>query len=560
MTISPTTATVQNQTSSLRNERDRFVAFAFAGADLLIETDPQDTIVYAAGAAQRLYGCNTDALPGQRFADLVHPEDRAMYRSLVQSIRRGGRFVRSRVRMEGPDRPPTLLGACALPGGGRSVFLAVTEASRLPEPGAGGTSPLSKDEFLAAAEKLLQHRSDEPYKLSFVSVDGIEALQDRLPELGNGLVTAVERQLQAADGGVEIVGHVGAGRYGLVHKRTLDTVELQRQVEGFSKSLDPTGAGLIMHSATVELDKIGLSEGDAARALVYAVQEFAAKGDSGFTLTSLRGSLDALVQSAAVRIASLRSTVDAGAFRLAYQPVVELDGRAIHHLEALARFSENASTGGTVAFAEASGLITDFDIAVCQRVIALLADPRTNQVPIAINVSGRSLESKIFCAEFEQALAGCRSQSRSLLIEITESSAVTRIDEVNALVQSLRAKGFRVCLDDFGAGAASFQYLRRFDIDFVKIDGNFARDSMNRPRDQTLLQRVIDFCRDVRIQVIVEMIEAEDQVTAFRKLGAQFGQGYLLGRPDFDLAKFTAAKPPKPIIAAKRRGYTETWM
>jgi EAL domain-containing protein (putative c-di-GMP-specific phosphodiesterase class I) len=549
------------QGSALRSERDRFVGFAFAAADLLIEIDGADRILYAAGAAQRLCGRDADSLPGQHILELVDVRDRAMVRSLIRSIRRGGRFVPTALRLVGMDRARATLGGCALPGRSGTIQLAVGDAGRIVDPDAGGVTPLARDEFLAAAEKLLRGDGDDQYKLSFVSVDGLTALRDQVPDLGNGVVTAVERQLHSASSEVEIVGQVADGRYGLVHRHDLDTAELRRQVEGFAKALDPSGTGLILRSATMDLDRTGLSEGDAARALVYAVQEFASQEDGGFTLTSLRSCLDTLVQSAAQRIATLRNTVDTGAFRLAFQPVVDLADRSVHHLEALARFSKNASTGGVVAFAEASGLITDFDLAVCQRVANLLAEPVTNTVPIAVNISGRSLESKIFCAELEQLLAGLRAPSRSLLIEITETAAVTNIAEVNRLIQGLRAKGFRVCLDDFGAGASSLHYARGFEVDFIKIDGNFAHASIDQPRDRALLQRIVDFCRDVGVQVIVEMIETEEQVALFRKLGARLGQGYLLGEPDFEHAKFTAmAKTANPPAGVRRRGFIETWM
>jgi EAL domain-containing protein (putative c-di-GMP-specific phosphodiesterase class I) len=547
--------------SPLRAERDRFVAFAFAAADLLIEVDTDESIIYAAGAARRLCGRDADALPGQSVLDLLHADDHKMYRSLVSSIRRGGRFVPTRVRLAGREQPDAMLGGCTLPGAGPTVYLALSDATRLAEKNAGGTTPLPKDEFLAAAEKLLQGDGDDRYKLSFVAVDGLTSLRDRVPDLGEGIVTAVERQLQSASADVEIVGQVGDGRYGLVHRSQLDAEDLQRQVEGFTKSVDPAGTGLALRSSTIDLDTTGLNEGDAARALVYAVQEFASKGDTGFTLTSLRGSLNTLVQSAAERIAILRTTVDTGAFDLAVQPIVDFGDQSVHHLEALARFARNSSTGGMVAFAEASGLITDFDLAVLQRVLALLGEARTNGVPIAVNVSGRSLESKVFCVDFEQLLSSSGVPSRLLLIEITESAAVTNIDEVNQLLQSLRSKGYRVCLDDFGAGASSFHYARGFEVDFIKIDGNFAQAAMEQPRDRALLHRVVEFCRDIGVQVIVEMIETDLQAKTFRRMGARFGQGYLLGEPDSDIAKFTAAaRAIKPPIGVKRRGFSETWM
>jgi EAL domain-containing protein (putative c-di-GMP-specific phosphodiesterase class I) len=543
---------------TLRRERDRFVAFAFAAADLLIETDAAGVIVYAAGAAQRLAGCDAADLPGRRFAELLHADDRAVYRLLAQSMRHGGRLVPTPMRLAHPGAPPAILGGCTLPGNDNCANLTLSEAVTLGEVAGAGEPTLTREDFMAAANRLIRESAGEPYKLSLVAIDGLDRIKSQLPEdLRRGLTTAIERQLQTNASGIEAVGEVGDGRYGLLHKRALDATELRRNVEGFGKAIDPSGASLVIHAATMELDKTGLSEGDAARALVFAIQEFASKGEAAFTLSTLRGSLDTLLRSASERVASLRSTVATGSFRLAFQPVVELGTRALHHVEALARFPEDRTTKGVVAFAEASGLITDFDIAVCQRAIALMDGADATMAPVAVNLSGRSLESRIFGGELLHLLDGFRAEPRMLLFEITESAQIAQVEEVNNIVQTLRQRGFRVCLDDFGAGASSLHYLRGFDVDFIKIDGAFARCAADRSRDHALLRRIVDFCRDIHVEVIVEMIETEAQAEAFRKLRVGYGQGYLYGAPGFDIAAF----PVKPTYTtAKRKGFTTTWM
>ncbi len=549
-------------TTVLRRERDRFVAFAFAAADLLLETDETGHILFAAGASQRLLGCDTDALAGTLFLDLVDAADRSMCRALIEAIRHGGRLLPTAVRLARPESPAAILGGCTLPrSDARCAHLTLSEAVALPTKAQPNGGVLTRDVFLATAGKLMQGGENADFKLSLVSVDGLDDLRQQLPdEVGAGLVSAVERHLQTA-GDIEAIGQVADGRYGLVHRDAFDASELQRAVQTLTRAVDPSGVGLTPMTATFDLDHSGLSDSDAARALVYAVQEFASKSDAAFSITSLRGSLDELMRSAADRISVLRSTVDTGAFQLAFQPVVDLNARNVHHVEALARFSDNRSTGGMVAFAEASGLITDFDLAVIQRVGDLVTTGKDTQPPIAVNISGRSLESRIFCAELMQLMESLRAHSRKLLIEITETAAVSEIDEVNRMMQVLRRRGFRVCLDDFGAGASSLHYLRGFEVDFVKIDGKFGRDAIDQPRDRALLRRVIDFSRDIGVEIIVEMIETEEQAAVFRKLGAPFGQGYLFGAADPDLSKFSvAAQPSKSYGGIKRRGYTETWM
>jgi EAL domain-containing protein (putative c-di-GMP-specific phosphodiesterase class I) len=143
-----------------------------------------------------------------------------------------------------------------------------------------------------------------------------------------------------------------------------------------------------------------------------------------------------------------------------------------------------------------------------------------------------------------------------LLFEITETAAMSQVRQVNALVQSLRGRGFRFCLDDFGAGANAFHYLRAFEVDFVKIDGPFGQDALARPRDRALLRSVVEFCREVGVPVVAEMVETEAQAVQFQKLGVAYGQGFLFARPSADPDQF--AVRAKRYVRPRRKAFTTT--
>lgn len=248
-----------------------------------------------------------------------------------------------------------------------------------------------------------------------------------------------------------------------------------------------------------------------------------------------------------------------GAFDLVFQPIVELRSREVKHLEALTRFRTGASPDSAVAFAEAVRLIADFDLAVCQRVIAGIRDRPADGVPIAVNVSGRSLESAIFFAALLALCKTSRNLPRHVLFELTESAVITCVDEVNARLQTLRAAGIKVCLDDFGAGANSFHYLRSFEVDFVKIDGAFGAAALGNLRDARLLRAVAGFCRDTGIATISEKVEGEAQATEFAALGLTHAQGYHFGKPVADVAAYCGASPAVVRRNVKRRGVVTTW-
>ena len=545
-----TTDTILN---SVRGQRDRFVGFAFAAADLLVEVTNEGRIAFVAGAAQNIYGRNTDQLVGTPFLELLAPSDRGIAAALIASIDRGGRFVPVILRLaETAGAPQVVFGGCRLPNKSGSLFLSIALAIG-DEAGAAGeeATMMSREDFTARATRHMLGGKEGDGKLTFVTLDEIEALQERLTEeVGQGLAAAVERYLSTSSG-VEAAGELGNGRYGLLHKHPIDTERLQQCVQALSKAIDPTGQGVSLRTATMNLDKNSLNGADAARALVYCINRFADYDEDELSIPTLRDGLDKVMAQTMARVSVFRSTVSDRAFSLVYQPIVDLKTRKIHHVEALARFPEGGSPGATVAFAEDVRLIGDFDLAVCDRVIETVLQTVDTGVPIAVNISGQSLESTAFSNMLFGLLNVDRNLSRRLLFEITESAVITRIEDVNARIQALRGGGFKVCLDDFGAGANSFHYLRGFEVDFVKIDGGFGRAALRNRRDGILLRSIAAFCKEIGIGTIGEMIEDEDHAEAFLKFGITSGQGYLFGKPSPDPNPKPAAKA-QPRVAKRR--------
>jgi EAL domain-containing protein (putative c-di-GMP-specific phosphodiesterase class I) len=539
--------TAESMIGAVRSQRDRFVGFAFAAADLLVEVTTDGRVAFVAGAAQNLYGSASENLIGTSFYDLLTTADQAIARALVGSLARGGRFVPVVLRLA-RDNAPVLLGGCRLPNNKDSLFLSLAAAVGSTPDGQDGEKLglLSQQEFASEATRRMLEDTTGAYQLTLIAIDELEALQDRLTEeVGQGLAAAVERYLYNCAFGVDAAGELGNGRYGVLHREAIDVSRLQEGVESLTKAIDPAGKGVSLRSATMRLDQSGMSGADAARALVYCINNFADCDDGDLSIPNLRDGLDKALANTLARVANLRATVGDRNFRLVYQPIVDLRTRQPHHLEALTRFTGGDSPAETIAFAEAVRLIGDFDLAVCEIAIAAVLDNPHGRLPIAVNLSGRSLESSIFASALFEMLKADRNLSKRILFEVTESAVITRADEVNARIQALRGSGFRVCLDDFGAGANSFHYLRSFEVDFIKIDGAFARAALRDPRDRILLRTIAGFCREIGVATIVEMVEDEDHAVALAKLGMAFAQGYHFGRPG-ELPQ----EAPLPLAAA----------
>jgi EAL domain-containing protein (putative c-di-GMP-specific phosphodiesterase class I) len=241
--------------------------------------------------------------------------------------------------------------------------------------------------------------------------------------------------------------------------------------------------------------------------------------------------------------------IERNELQLVFQPIVSLKTLDTHHFEVLSRFPDGQSPYEMIAFSEEVGLIEELDLAVCRKAIAVAEEAPEHQ--LAVNISGRSIQSESFRQALDELLTTHGAIARRLIFELTESSAVERVDDAAAMLRSLRDRGYRVCLDDFGAGAAAYSYLRHFDVDFVKIDGPFLKAAVDRSRERALVNSICRLCADLGCATIGEMIETEQQANMASSLGILFGQGWRYGKPLTALPK-AVPKKAEPLPGTTR--------
>ncbi|MBV8534778.1 MAG: EAL domain-containing protein, partial [Alphaproteobacteria bacterium] len=529
-------STAPHSASAIRSERDRFVAFAFAAADLLFEVDGEGRIGYAAGALKSLTGSDAAELIGRAFTDLLDEGDRALAKVLLASLKDGGRLSPILVKLAAPRALNVALGGCRPPSPRESsqITITVLPARLAVDERAGArdakTGLLEKDEFVRRAEEKLRTPGGD-YRLSLVEVGGLESLREQADaELSQGFMTAVGRTLRAQSADGDSAGQIAEGRFGVVHDGGFNPEIFQRQLNELAKAADIDG--VTVEANDIELSAGELSETDAARTLLYAINEFSTAKKGDFTLASLADGFRQLVADTASRVRGLRGALENKDFSIVFQPIVALAGREVHHFEVLSRFAKGGPAE-MVHFAEQLGVVAEFDLAVCERAIAAITEKTTGgrRPVLAVNISGRSLESEIFAGELDTLLREHADLAPHLMFEITESALITRMNDVQKLVARLRQRGFRVCLDDFGAGSSSFHYLNAFPVDFVKIDGKYVKNALDSARDRAFLKAMAQLCHDLDTATIAEMIETELQADLMKELGVGFGQGYLFGKP-----------------------------
>lgn len=225
---------------------------------------------------------------------------------------------------------------------------------------------------------------------------------------------------------------------------------------------------------------------------------------------------------------------------LHFQGVYRTTGhKSLAHLEVLVRMRDAEMPGGLIMpghfipFAEKSGKILDIDRWVLRESIALLAS--SPAVPsLAVNISGRSFDEPTLPHYISELLGKNGVEPRRLLVELTETSAVTDLHDAQRFIEALRQTGCTVCLDDFGTGFSSFAYLKHLNADILKIDGLFIRDLASNHDNQVFVKAIVDVSRGLRKKTVAEFVENAETLEMLKRFGVDLVQGYYLDIPCAD--------------------------
>ena len=172
-------------------------------------------------------------------------------------------------------------------------------------------------------------------------------------------------------------------------------------------------------------------------------------------------------------------------------------------------------------------------------------------VHVAFNVSAETIANPASFGVLAAMLARRRRLAPRLLIEVTETGNIGDLETAGKAIAALREMGYRVGLDDFGAGAASLNYLHAFAVDFVKFDGKLIHQIGQSQRDDALLAGLAKLCGEMKVDTIAEWIESEAMAKAALGLGFRHGQGRWMGPP---LAEIPVTQP-----VGKRKGVQQSW-
>jgi diguanylate cyclase (GGDEF)-like protein/PAS domain S-box-containing protein len=239
----------------------------------------------------------------------------------------------------------------------------------------------------------------------------------------------------------------------------------------------------------------------------------------------------------------IEQALDEGRFILFAQRIVPINpAKHTHpglHAEVLLRMLDADGSliapGAFLPAAERFHLVSRIDRWVVRCTIAWMTTlPDLMQISkLSINLSGQSIGDRAFHRWMFDLLHHVAPEiCESLCFEITETSAITNLADAALFIEQVRALGIRVALDDFGAGASSFGYLKTMQVDYLKIDGQFVRNVVSDPLYEAAIRCFVDVARIIGVKTVAEFVDQPSVLTRLGEMGVDFAQGYLLHKPE----------------------------
>ncbi|WP_019961738.1 EAL domain-containing protein [Woodsholea maritima] len=500
------------------SSHSRFVAFAFAAADILIETNELGEIAFCAGATS-VMAAQEDLVGGRKpFWDYFDVVSRRLVQVISAQVKANVRSGPYRVTVNGRTAQ---LSAWRLEGSGQIQWTVNLDLTHHPE-------DIDQDDFSRQAQRVLDlvRSQDGQAHIGLLALKGIEGLGDRIgQDRRDEFFTAIGNLVKAAS-------MSGAGSrtspetFSLVCE-TRDVVEdLNDAVESLVRESKISGVSSHIHSVG---DDPKLGSETAVRAFLYGVNQAVASRD--FTcLTSLKGLVEREAEQARKNMDSLSAFIRGKKIEPYAQPIVLTDNLSVERYEVLARLPGGKSLDLAVAFAEQTGVVLELDFAMVHTALdALKAD--SDHPTLSVNLSGASLSSPRWCTDLLGLIEDIRIDRKRLSFELTETHALRDIACATRTLEKIRKRGHMVALDDFGVGAAGLNYIRLLPVDMVKIDGSLIRGSATLERDFIITRSIANLAHGLKIEVVAEHVETHDQVDMLRKLGISRLQGFLFGAP-----------------------------
>jgi len=387
------------------------------------------------------------------------------------------------------------------------------------------------------------HRSNQSITLMYLDLDRFKEVNDTLGhDMGDLLLKETAQRLVGCVREVDTVARLGGDEFTLLMNGLDNQVVTDRIAQ---KVLDRLAQPFHIGNELVYLStSIGISiypdDGSDVEGLLknadqamYVAKQNGRNRYHYFTPVMQEAALGRMRLISDLRIA--RTT---NQFRVFYQPIVELASGDIYKAEALIRWQHPThglvSPAEFIPVAEDTGLIIEIGDWVFTTAINQVAQWKMHHPNFQISINKSPLQfrsSNVSCVYWIERLKALGLSGKSIAVEITEGLLLDASDIVTGQLDAFRNAGIQIAIDDFGTGYSSLAYLRKFEIDYLKIDQSFTANIHEGSSDMILCEAIIAMAHKLGMKVIAEGIETQEQLALLTSAGCDYGQGYWFSRP-----------------------------
>jgi diguanylate cyclase (GGDEF)-like protein len=387
-------------------------------------------------------------------------------------------------------------------------------------------------------------RSNANAAIIFADLDRFKQVNDTYGHLvGDELLLAVARRLQRLVRPGDTLARVSGDEFVFLCEdlSSPDDVKLlaQRIDKAFTRPFVVASFELPI-TASVGVAFAGPGQDISERLVMQAdaaMYQAKRKGGAGHQIIDLREAV--LAHDGDNLEMDLRAAHDNNGLRVDYQPIVSSADGLVTGVEALLRWDDpdrgSIAAATVVALAEQSDLISDIGAWVLERACLDHASWRREHpdtaLDLSVNVSGRQLMRRDFCARVARVLESTAMDPRALVLEMTEDIIIEDIERAIASFNALRELGVRIALDDFGTGYSSLSYLLRLPVSILKIDQSFIAGIGHPQTGAVIVSAVTDLAHSLDLTVVAEGVETRRQHESITQIGCDFAQGYYYAAP-----------------------------